>query len=272
MQHGSRGALAGRLTGDTGEKPLGGRVEVYFEGVATRPGVRQAPPPTQSAPLSKEKTFSLAQLEPGEYLVSVRAGPYASRPQKIEILANKIAEATFETGGGGTLVAQVTDTKGQPVDPVGLTLLRVESDGKEVMIASYAGRAGRVSEDGLLPGTYRLEAWATGLRTLKTESFQLQENKETRLPTLVMRPPAWLRLGSVQDESGRAPKGETHLSLREGSGEFKPLWLLGKDIAVNPGPVTVRATTDDGLAYEETLEAKEGEVLPVAIVLKAAPR
>lgn len=268
----SRGALLGRLTGDTGERPLGGRVEVSFEGQAVSGVAPHAPPPRQTAVLTKDKTFSLAQLEPGSYLVSVRAGTYASRPQPVEIVAHKIVEATFETGGGGSLTTQVTDTQGRAVDPVGLTLLRIDANGKEVMVATYTGRTGKVTEDGLLPGRYRLEAWAAGFQTQSTEPFELVERRETAVPTIVLRQPAWLRVAAVVDEDGRAPRAEAHLSLREGLGEAKPLWLRGNDVAVRPGQVTLAAVTDDGLSYQETFDAREGEIVTVSVVLKPAPR
>jgi hypothetical protein len=262
----SRGAIQGEITGLT-ERPPGGRVEVVLEPLGSHAPGPNRPPGRQFVPLTRENTFQVAQIKPGDYRASVRSGAFASRAEVVTVRAHETVRLEFEAASGGTLTARVEDRQGRRVDPVTLTLLRQEDGGKESALGTFTTRAGVLAEQAVLPGTYRLEAWAPGFLSAKTEAFTLALRQNLTLPPIVLRRPGWLKMLAIVDERDRPPQ-EAHIEIREGDGPFRPLILRGGDVQVAPGPLTVRVTSDAGLVFEQTYEVEEGKTTEVRAVLR----
>lgn len=261
-----QGAIHGELLG-LAERPLGGRVELVLEPMGS---AVQGPGKTlrnQFVVLSQQNTFDAPKIDPGEYRASVRAGSFASAPQTVTVEPHKTAHLSFETAGSGTLSVRVEDRQGKRVDPVTLTLVRQESDGKESTLGTFTTRGGVLNEQPVLPGSYRLDAWAANFLPGKSEPFTVALRQSVALPTIVLRRPGWMKLLSLVDERDRAPK-EAQLEIREGDGEFRPVVIRAADLQVAPGPLTVRITSDDGLVFEQAYEVEEGKVVEVRAVLR----
>lgn len=262
-----QGAIHGELNG-LNERPLGGRVELVLEPTGSALPGTQKTPRSQFVLLSTKNTFDAPKIEPGEYRASVRAGSFASASQTVTVEPHKITRITFETAGSGTVTVRVEDRQGKRVDPVTLTLVRQEGAGKESTLGSFTTRAGVLDAQTVLPGTYRLDAWAANFLPGKSETFTVALEQSVTLPTLVLRRPGWMKILSLVDERDRSPK-EAQLEIREGDGEFRAVVIRGADLQVAPGPLTVRITSPDGLAFEQTYEVEEGKSVEVRAVLKA---
>jgi hypothetical protein len=265
----SAGALQGEITG-LETRPPGGRVEVLMEAMGSYDRGLNRPPNRQFSVLSKENTFVLPKIDPGDYRVSVRAGAFASGAETVTVRAHEVSRVSFVAAGGGVLTVRVEDRQGRRVDPVTLNLLRQDADGKETQLGTFTTRSGVMEEQALLPGTYRLEAWALGFLPAKSAAFSLALRQSLTLPPIVLRRPGWVKFLALVDERNQ-PLKEAQLEIREGEGEFRPLLLKGGDVPVAPGPLTVRVRSGDGLVFEETYEVEEGKVVEVKAVLRAVP-
>jgi hypothetical protein len=259
------GAIRGELHG-LEERPLGGRVELVLEPTGSALQGPQKTPRSQFLMLSTQNAFEAQKIEPGEYRASVRAGKFASTAQLVTVEPHKTAHLVFETAGSGTVTVRVEDGQGKRVDPVTLTLVRLE-EGKESTLGSFTTRSGVLEDQVVLPGTYRLEAWAAGFLPGKSDTFTVALRQAVRLPTIVLRRPGWMKLLALTDERDRPPKEPT-LEIREGDGEFRPAMVPGAGLQVAPGPLTVRITSQDGLVFEQTYEVEEGKFVEVRAVLK----
>jgi hypothetical protein len=261
-----RGAIQGEITG-LEERPPGGKVEVVLEPMGSTVQGPDRPAGRQFVQLSPENAFVVQKLPLGSYRVSVRAGNFASRAEEVTIRPHTTEHVRFEAAGGGTITARVEDRQGRRVDPVTLTLMRQEADGKESALGTFTTRSGVMDEQALLPGTYRLEAWAAGFLPEKSAVFSLALRQSLTLPPIVLRRPGWMKFHAITDERERPPK-DAQIEIREEGGEYRPLRLLGKDVSVSPGRVTVRVRSSDGLEFEQDYDVEEGKVVDVKAILR----
>ncbi len=267
----SRGGFEGTLAGLT-TRPPGGRVEVLVEPLGLGEGQRRAIERT-FAPVDAQGRFRLESLVPGEYRLSVRAGEVAGRPQVVRIEPRQVTRATFETAGGAQLSLRVLDGDGRAVDPATLTLLVPGEGGRpDSARGTFTTRGGRLEEDGLVPGRYRAEVSAPGYLPFVSEPFELLEGRRTLVGPWQLRRPAFLRVVDVGDAQGRVPK-DVRLEIAEGDGPPRPLFLRG-DLPLAPGPVTVRAVSEEqSLFFEGTVVLEEGRTTTLrAVLVPRAPR
>jgi len=261
----SRGALEGTLVGLT-ERPPGGRVDVLLEPV----GEHGAAGGTQRqlVQVRENGVFQVERLRAGTYRVSVRAGSMASQPEQVQIESHQIAKVSFLAAGGAALEVRIVDRSGRAVDPATVTLVRISAEGQpETHLGTFVSRAGRIEEDGIAPGRYRLEASGVGYMPTLSEPFELLEGRATRAPDLVLAKPGVVRVKDVRDERGRAIDGDVTLEVREGAGEFRRLVLKTGEASLRAGPVTLKATDASGRTWTQSFELVEGEPRVVEIVL-----
>jgi hypothetical protein len=261
----SRGAIQGTIAGLT-TRPPGGRVEVLLEPV----GAQGAAGGTQRqlVAVNDKGVFVVERLPAGVYRVSLRAGTLATRPEEATVEAHTVVQMAFTAEGGAALEIRVVDGKGRAVDPATVTLVRLSAEGGgDTELGSFVSRAGRVEEDGLAPGRYRIEGVGVGYLSARSEPFELLEGRTTKAPTLVLMRPGVVRVKSVRDERGRAVQGDVTLEVREGEGEFRPLSLRTGEASLRPGPVSLRATDAAGRTWSESFELAEEEQRVVEVVL-----
>jgi hypothetical protein len=259
----SLGALEGTLPG-LEARPPGGRVDVVLEPV----GAQGTGPRRHTAQISDQKVFLLEQVPPGRYRVSVRAGNTATAAQEVEVVSRQVAHVTFESFRGGSVSASVQDTSGRAIDPATVTLLRVAGEGESATeLGSFVSRAGRMEETAISPGRYRLEAAAAGYLPGRSDVFVVEDSRETRVPPVVLRRPATLRLASIKADRGQTPQGDVRVEIREGEDAWRGVVFGHGAVTVRPGTVEVRATDESGATWSQTLELAEGQTQSVEIVL-----
>jgi len=261
----SRGAIQGTILGLTA-RPPGGRVEVLLEPV----GAEGAAGGTQRqlVAVDDKGVFTVERLPAGVYRVSLRAGTLATRPEEATVEAHKIAQMTFTAAGGAALEIRVVDRGGRAVDPATVTLVRLSAEGTgDTQLGSFVSREGRVEEDGLSPGRYRIEGSGVGYLPTLSEPFELLEGRTTRAPPLVLLRPGVVRVKDVRDERGRPIQGDLNLEVREGAGEYRRLVVRTGEASLRPGPISLRASDAAGRTWSESFELAEDEQHVVEIVL-----
>lgn len=259
-----RGGIRGTVEG-LAERPPGGRIEVLLEPVGERGAAATSRRVT--AIVNEQGVFTLEQLAPGTYRVSVRAGSISSREVEALVEPHRVAEVQFRALLGGELEGRVVDAQGWPVDPASLTLLRLTEEGASTALGSFVSRGGELFERGVAPGRYRMEASAMGYLPAVSEPFDIVEGAKQVLAPLVLRKAATLRIGTVGPERGRAP-GEVKLEVREGEGPWRQVLLTNGTISVMPGAVEIRAGDDLGRTFARTLDLAEGASVTVDVVLR----
>ena len=261
-------ALVGRVIGLV-ERPPGGRVEVNFE--APEPNPKRARLQQKRAVLDGEGRFEVTRMREGLYRVWVRAGSMSSQPQEVELTALGIAQADFVLGGGGSLDVTFFAHNVPALDPVTVTLHRIEEQG-ERQAGLFVSRRGRVEVDGLVPGRYRLRAQAHGFIAAQTEPFELPEGRVARLPPIEMLPVSGIAFQTVLDEAGRplgANRGTLILEVVTPDDKVRRIHSTNLPIELAPGPVTVRARVEKaGLRFEQTYELAPGTTLDVQVRLR----
>lgn len=261
-----RGRIQGTVEG-LDRRPRGGRIYIYLEPVGEKTsGMTRLV--RKGHVIDQKNRFGIENVREGTYEIWIQAGTKASLPQRIEVKKGTPAQTVFTLGGGGSLELRLYDANERAVDPAVVQLLRVSEKGDRV-IGRYVSRGGLLATDNVVPGRYRLQVQAPGFIPLTTGEIDVLEGRPTDAGVVTLRRWAYMRMQSVMTDRGRAPSGKVVVEYRDGDEEaFKPLYSLsGHDVPVRPGPVTVRARTEDGLVFEQTFDAVGGEAFVVDVVL-----
>ncbi len=257
------GAIAGSVEGL--ERGVMTRITLVLEAVEANSELGRQK--AQSVVANQVGRFLAEGIKPGRYRAWIHAGKRTSMPAEVEIRSLETAELAFELGGGGRLRMKVYEAGGRALDPAEVRLIRVEGD-QEIPLGRFVTRAGKLEAEGILPGRYRAEVVAPGYLATRTEPFDIREDGTADVGDVDLRRYGYLRIQRVSDAQGQRPGGRVTIQVREGpEGSFRSLGLLtGTDLPVRPGPVTVRASTTEGLAFERTYDVLDGAVVAVEIV------
>lgn len=240
------------------------RIQVFFE--AVDPAVGTAEQFTRPTPLERDNTFLVERIPPGDYRAWVRAGKESSQPIDVTIEALGVAQETFDIGAGGTLLLRVVGDGGGIVDPASGRLISLRDDRKRAM-GTYVSREGEFEIEGIAPGRYQLDVNAPGRIAKKTEVFEVGANRVVNLGSVTLSQFGFLRFGIPLDPRGRPVKLTEDLVIeyRRGEDAWQRVYNAGVDIAIEPGPVDVRARSGP-MSYESTVEVVGGKTLDASIV------
>ncbi|MHC5012338.1 MAG: carboxypeptidase-like regulatory domain-containing protein, partial [Planctomycetota bacterium] len=264
----SVGGIVGRVLG-LDERIRGRRIDLHLEAAGGNEGTELRQQFT--AHLDENGEFLVSGVKPGVWRAWVRSGTMSSTPETVEVVGLDTVRAEFTLGGGGALRLFVADAEGSAVDPA-IVRLQMLSEGGAAprTLGQFVTRGGWLEIDGLIPGRYRAEARSPGYVQGVSEPFVIEENGETDAGAVTIRRQAFLRITGVVGPRGRAPRGDVVLSMKEGDGAFRRLFLQGRDLPVTPGEVTIRAALQgaEALSFEEVLTIGEGETRDLRIQLR----
>ena len=258
------GAVLGRVVGL--EPDVRTRLQLVLEAVEAE--ATEGRQTTRQVVADESGRFLAEGIRPGTYRVWVHAGKRTSMPTEVEIRSLETTDVSLELGGGGRLKLRVFEAGGGTLDPAEVRLVRIQGE-EEIPLGRFVTRGGRLDAEGILPGRYRAEVVAPGFLAAETEPFDIREDGLTDVGDVDLRRNGFLRIQRIGDTEGQLPSGRVVLEVREGDdGPFRALGLLtGQDLPVRPGPVTVRASTTDGLGFERTYDVPDGAVVVVDVVL-----
>ncbi|TDA68935.1 MAG: DUF11 domain-containing protein [Clostridia bacterium] len=164
---------------------------------------------SRSTVTDNEGRYSFADLSPGSYQVTVVAQQGFTRQEKaVTVTGGQTAQCDFDLLKGGTITGTVTDTSGNPLEGIEITIDSAGHSGEQGYIAyAVTGADGTFWLDGLrTAGDYVLTTWNNqGYVDETLTDIPVTHGQKTDLGTVQLQSAAsqWAGIrGTVKDQDG----------------------------------------------------------------------
>lgn len=216
--------LTGKVITQDDQKPVQGVPVLVLD---TKLPINLIHQPLQSA---ADGTYAFTDLAPGDYQVTILDDNWIAEPKTVSV-SDDVEAAALELTKGGTVEIRVIDGATDEVIKKAQVNLRSEETGRYEQAAT--DETGLIKKQ-VLPGTYRVSAYASGYRSVNEAGTVVVENNKTATLTVKLGGQAKLT-GLVQGPDGKPFAGAVIRMVpgsgpsREGTvsdekGQFKMGW------------------------------------------------